>query len=267
VTVDFEPPAVGRDELLGFFAYDAEAPLQTSVVSREPVDGVDVATIRYDRGDGAFADAFLVGGDAAAGVVIAHGGTGPGKHLFLAQAVELARLGAAVLLADTSFPLGGATAERVEATRVQVLTQRRGLDVLAGERGATRLGFYGHSAGGMQGACLAGCEPRLDAIVVAAARGGHLRWAREEGVADRAELEAFHRLDPEHYVAIPGRRRLLFQHGRADDVIPLGEGRRLFEAAAGPKSWSEHDCGHGIDGHPAARAERLGFLDEALGLS
>lgn len=267
MTAAYRPPAVTREELLAFFAHDPDAPLRTTVVSEERRHGIPIAEIRFDNGAGGLAEAFLVGGAADVGVVIAHGGSAPGKHIFLGEALELAARGAAVLLADTSFPVDGTTEERVEATRVQVLTQRRGLDLLVHERGATRLGFYGHSAGGAQGACLAGCEPRLDAIVVAGSRGGHVLWALDEDVADRAELDAFHRLDPEHYVALQGRRHLLFQHGRADDVIDIDAGRRLYEAAAGSKAWSEYDCGHGIDGHLPARAERLRFLDQHLFLS
>lgn len=259
----YEPSAVERDELVAFFD-SGSAPLRTSVVARDRRDGVEVTELRYDDGAGGLAAAYVVGAAASAGVVVAHGGTGPGKHLFLPEALELAQRGFVVLLADTHFPTRGTTAERVEATRIRVLTQRRGLDVLAAGYGATRLGFYGHSAGGMQGAVLSAVEPRLEAIVVAAARGGSVRWALEQGVTDESELLAFHRIDPEHYVAVPGRRRLLFQHGSRDPVIPLAEGRRLHDAAAEPKEWRDYDCDHGVDAHPPARAERLAFLEEIL---
>jgi dienelactone hydrolase len=254
------------DELLAFFDYDASADLRLVVDGHEERDGLPVREIRFDNGAGEDAEAYVVG-EAGPGVVIAHGGFGPGKHIFVGEAVELARRGFVVLLADTSYPQDGTLEERVDATRVRVLTQRRGLDVLEREHGASRLGFYGHSAGGVMGACLAAVEPRLDAIVVAAARGGHTRWAREEGITDPEEIAAFDRLDPEHFVAVPGRRELLFQYGLRDDVISHREARLLYEAAAGPKTWSEYDCGHGIDGHAPARAERAAFLERALRLS
>lgn len=259
----YEPPATDLEELIAFFDYDATQPLGVSVVARERREGVDVMELRYDDGAGGPVEAYVVG-SAAAGVVVAHGGAGPGKHIFLPEAIELAQRGFVCLLADTSFPSDGTTAERVEATRVRVLTQRRGLDVLATEYGATRLGFYGHSAGGMQGAVLSAVEPRLAAIVVAAARGGSVRWALEERVTDPEELDAFHRLDPEHYVAVLGRRHLLFQHGRRDAVVRLAEGRLLHDAAAEPKQWIEYDCDHGVDAHPPARVDRIAFLEEVL---
>lgn len=259
----YQPPAVELGELVSFFD-SGSAPLRTFVLARDRSDGIEVTELRYDNGAGGLAEAYVVGAAASAGVVVAHGGAGPGRHLFLPEALELARRGFVCLLADTTFPSDGTTAERVEATRVRVLTQRRGLDVLAAEYGATRLGFYGHSAGGMQGAVLSAVEPRLEAIVIAGARGGSVRWALEQGVTDESELAAFNRIDPEHYVAVPGRRRLLFQHGRRDTVIPLAEARRLHDAAAEPKEWRDYDCDHGVDAHLPARADRLAFLEEVL---
>ena len=255
------------DELVAFFDYDGSTPLRTALVGREERDGVAVTEIRFENGAGGDAEAYVVGEASRPGIVIAHGGAGPGKDTFVGEAAELAPRGFVVLLADTSFPLHGSIQERVGATRTRVLTQRRGLDVLEREYGATAFGFYGHSAGGAQGACLSAVEVRLEAIVIAAARGGHARWAADQGITDPAEMRAFGRLDPEHFVAVPGRRELLFQYGLRDEVIPYREARLLYEAASEPKTWSEYDCGHGIDGHPPARAERAGFFERVLRLS
>src|SRR5215208_1891750 len=125
---------------------------------------------------------------ARPGIVYAHGGTGPGKHIFLWQALEVARAGFIVLLADTILQWqGDADADR-RTLMAAVETQRRALDVLE-ERGATRFAYFG----------------QLD------------------------------RVDPRHFVSIPGPRRLLFQHGRRDEDVPFEAGRALYEAAAEPK--------------------------------
>ena len=255
------------DDPVTFFDYEPSPDLRTSVVARDEREGLPVAEIRFDNGAGGDAEAYVVGERDRPGIVIAHGGAAPGKHIFVGEAVELARRGFVVLLADTSFPLHGSTQERVDATRTRVLTQRRGLDVLEREYGAKAFGFYGHSAGAAQGACLSAVEVRLEAIVIAAARGGYVRWAADEGITDPAEIRAFDRLDPEHLVALPGERELLFQYGLRDEVIPHREARLLYEAAAEPKRWSEYDCGHGIDAHPPARAERAAFFERVLRLS
>ena len=255
------------DELGAIFDYEPSAAVRTTFVARDERNGVPMTEIHFDNGAGGDAEAYVVGEADRPGIVIAHGGAAPGKDLFVGEAAELARRGFVLLLADTSFPLHGSTQARVDATRARVLTQRRGLDVLQREYGATALGFYGHSSGGAQGACLSAVESRLEAIVIAAARGGHARWAADEGVTDPAEIRAFGRLDPEHFVAVPGRRELLFQYGLRDDVVPHREARLLYDAAAAPKTWSEYDCGHGVDGHAPARAERAAFFERVLRLS
>jgi pimeloyl-ACP methyl ester carboxylesterase len=211
--------------------------------------------------------AYVVEPDGAAeprpGVVYAHGGTGPGKHIFLWQALELARAGFTVLLADTSLQWRGDPDADRETVMAAVETQRRALDVLE-ERGATRVGFFGHSLGGMQGAILSVVEPRLDAIVIAAIGTGVTDWLRATGDYDESYLEHVDRLDPRHFVSVPGRRQLLCQHGRTDESVPFEAGRALYEAAAEPKRWLEYDCGHGVDGHRPALADRVAFFRETL---
>lgn len=219
--------------------------------------GVLVRELRFGETAG-----YLAGAESTSGVVIAHGGNAPGKHLFLDEAVEIARDGHLVLAADTSMPPLGDLAADERGFTAALLVQRQSLDVLEGE-GATRLGFYGHSFGGTQAAILSATEPRLAAIVVAAMGTGISDYARSQG-HDEAYFEAIDRFDPIHYASVPGRRHILFQAGRLDDVIPLASVRALYDAAAEPKSWREYDCGHGITVDPAAHRDRLAFFDETL---
>lgn len=205
-------------------------------------------------------------GRTGAGVVIAHGGSGPGKHFYLDEAFVLAAGGVHVLAADTSFPTFGDLDADERAIRSAILTQRRGLDVLAG-LGATRLGFYGHSAGATQGAILSGVDPRLDAAVLSATGTGIARWAHGLAGLGDAHLEALDRFDPRHFVARPGRRRLLVQHGSLDPVVPVEAARAMYEVAAAPKQWREYGCDHGVDVHPPARADRVAFFRDAFELS
>lgn len=251
---------------LDLFAYDASSPLALEEVGAFERDGVRVAELRYDDGTGGRAAAYLVeppDGETRAGVVVAHGGNGPGKHIFVDELVLFARAGIAALAGDTSMPPeGNAAADRL-ALRAAVLVQRRGLDVLAA-RGAWRLGFYGHSFGGAQGAILAAVEPRLDAIVIAATGGGTEKWLREEGYDEAYVAASVELFEPSTWAAVPGRRQLLFQAGRHDPVIPIPLARALFEAAAEPKTWRDYDWDHGVDADPAARADRIAFLVEHL---
>jgi len=111
--------------------------------------------------------AFVFAGDGEVGLILAHGGEGDGRRYFVDEATELAALDATVVVPSCGIPLVGDLARDEAAFDRVVALQRRALDLLAA-RGATRLGFFGHSAGGLQGAILAATEPRLQAIVVAA---------------------------------------------------------------------------------------------------
>jgi len=65
------------------------------------------------------------------------------------EAVELARLGATVVLPASGIPIVGELAVDEAAIWRAVAVQRLSLDVLAA-RGAKRFGFFGHSGGGFQ---------------------------------------------------------------------------------------------------------------------
>jgi dienelactone hydrolase len=257
---------------LDLFAYDdVSASLRFAVSAREERDGLVVEELRYDDGAGGAAQALVVRPlerDAAAGVVIAHGGFEGGKHLFLDQAVELAAEGFVALAADTVFPRSGSAAAVEAAVRASVLTHRRSLDVLEASYRVVRLGFFGHSRGGKEGAIVAAVEPRLDAVVVAgmgSAAPERRRAAATE--AEREYLDAVFSFDTAAYLAVPGRRRLLVQHGRRDDRVLLGEARAMFDAARPPKLWREYDCGHDVSSDPAARRDRIAFFHDSLAVS
>jgi dienelactone hydrolase len=256
------------------FDYDASLPLDVRVVGSERRDDAVVTEIRFAAARGGDVAAFVVDAEAAPaglpGVVYAHGGSEPGKHVFVEQAVELARAGLTVVLPDTSMPSNLPSPERIDedehAFGDAVLAQRRALDVLA-DRGAPRFGHFGHSFGGMQGAVLSAVEPRLDAIVIAGMGAGLVEVLRAEGLTDHAFLARIARLDPVHFVAVPSRRHLLVQQGRADQanrgMLPEAA-RKLFDAAAPPKQWAEYDCDHGVDAYPSALADRIAFFQEVL---
>jgi pimeloyl-ACP methyl ester carboxylesterase len=211
------------------------------------------------------APAYVVAGDGGVGLILAHGGEGDGRRYFLEEARELAAFGATVVLPSRGIPLVGDLAQDDAAIDRAVALQRRALDLLAA-RDATRLGFFGHSAGGLQGAILAATEPRLQAIAIAAIGTGlaervpewfeQLSPSRADYVAAVDRWEAARRL-----LSRPGRRRLLVQAARFDENVPLD----AYESAAEPKEWREYDCDHGaVVVHPAARADRLDFFRRAL---
>jgi pimeloyl-ACP methyl ester carboxylesterase len=214
------------------------------------------------------APAFVVAGEGEIGLVLAHGGEGDGRHYFVDEARELAAHGATVVVPSCGIPIVGDLVRDEAAIERAVAVQRRALDLLA-HRGATRLGFFGHSAGGLQGAILAASEPRLQAIAIAAIGSGLVArvatWFEQLSPSRAKYLEAVERWEAARLLARPGKRRLLVQAARLDDNVPLEAARDAYESAAGPKEWREYDCDHGaVVVHPAARADRLDFFRREL---
>jgi dipeptidyl aminopeptidase/acylaminoacyl peptidase len=248
------------------FLYDRNVPLRFSVEGEH----TSVADVRYDNGEGGAVNALVVRppdltGNRS-GVIVAHGGFEGGKHLFLEQAIELSQSGFTVLVADTAFPRDGDAAGVEAAVRSGVLTHRRGLDVLESVYDAGRLGFFGHSRGGLEGAILAAVEPRLRAVAIGG-MGSPSQERRKRGheeVEMRSYFDALFSFDAALYLRASEGRRLLVQHGRDDAEVTLAEARAMFETAGEPKIWREYDCGHGVDGHPAARTDRIAFFRDAL---
>jgi pimeloyl-ACP methyl ester carboxylesterase len=270
------PGEAAVSEITRLFDYDSAVPLDVEVRSTVQIGNSSVADISYDDSTGRRAVASVVSrpGVRGSGIVIAHGGSADGRHYFLPEATALAELGFTVLLTASSFPRHGDIAASTEATRANILTQRRGLDVLVEWAGADagRLGFFGHSSGAFQGAWLSAVEPRLTGLALVSGGSGTLVRVAEsdlkEAESDLTESEKagpyltyLHRFDPAHFVAVAGRRRLLFQHGSEDPVVPLAEARRLYEAAAPPRRWREYPCDHGTTAvHPQAQRDRAEFF-------
>lgn len=248
------------------FDYPAEVSLD--LVTHHAVRGLTVREVSYDNGDGGRSVATVVTPrePTGTGVVIAHGGQADGRRFFMTEALALAGLGMTVLLPVTELPDHGDVEATSRAIHRHLTTHRRSVDVLETlTEGRGPLYFYGHSAGAAQGALLSAVEPRIAAFSLTSIGSGTVvRLAAAElpagSEATDRYLRVLERFDPAHGVAVPGRRRLLFQHGRRDPVVTLDESRTLYDAAAGPKEWRGYDCGHDPDGDPRAVADRAALF-------
>jgi dienelactone hydrolase len=268
----YRPPVPSLDELRALYAYDPAAPLRPSTPgpAREEA-GVRVTEVRYAGGPGGEVSSQLVAPLAPRGrlpgVVYAHG-SGAGRQTWLAEASELARAGAVALLPGLDMALTGDPGGDSDTLRHTVVAQRRGLDLLAAhpEVDPARLGFVGHSWGAVQALVLSAAEPRLGAVVAAAAGGRFSRFcARQYRPGDvRAYLDAMGRFDGVHYVAAPGARRLLLQFGARDTIFARSEVDELVAAAAGGPERRDYDAGHNLVAEPAAAADRRAFLQRVL---
>jgi pimeloyl-ACP methyl ester carboxylesterase len=197
-------------------------------------------------------------GDPVCGVVIAHGGSDDGRRFFLDEAASFAARGAAVALPVMRFAGHGDWAVTEAEIDRTIRCYRWALDVLAAE-GAPRLGFYGHSGGGFLGTLLAVADERVEALVIAGFGSGTLtRTAAAAGPEYLARLEPH---DPRHVLPRLRGTRVLVQHGRQDEQVPVEEGRAMYAAVAGDDRfvWAEYDGRHTID-DPAAYRDRLAFF-------
>lgn len=205
-----------------------------------------------------------------AGVVFQHWGFGS-RDSFLAEALALARSGAASLLPDAPGyggrrgprPLFRAAGPARAYAQQAVRELRRGLDLLAALENvdAERLAFVGHSLGASVGGQLAGADARVRAAVLIGGTGALSRlWLRRATEAERAALAE---LDA---VAWIGRARAacLFQYGERDEWIVRPDAEAYAAAAPEPKRVRWYATDHAFDA--AARRDRAAFLREQLQL-
>jgi pimeloyl-ACP methyl ester carboxylesterase len=198
-------------------------------------------------------------GAPVCGVVIAHGGSDDGRRFFLDEAASFAARGAAVLLPVMRFPGHADWAATEASIHRTIRTYRWALDVLDAE-GAPRLGFYGHSGGAFLGILLAVADDRLDALVLAGFGSGTLTRVAAMDPVSPEYLARLDRYDPRHQLPRRHPVRVLMQHGRQDEQVPIDEGRAMYAAAGGDDVvWAEYDGRHTID-DPAAYRDRLTFF-------
>ena len=270
------------DDLRPLFDYDSEAPLDVEENGVEYRGAVAVHDLSYASPVNGRVTAYLVvppGEGPFAGVIFAHPGDGS-RASFLNEAIGLAEAGAVSLLVDSPWARPepwrrdlNYTPENDRAMYIQeIVDLRRAVDLLASQErvDAERIGFIGHSYGAHVGGVLAGVERRIRAYVFMAgvpARSDRIpgRIANvlpEEDLA--AYLEATRPLDAVHYVGHAAPASLLFQCGRADEIIAETTSLRYYEAGSQPKQIVWYEAGHSLGDQ--ARLDRARWLGEQIGL-
>ena len=129
---------------------------------------------------------------------------------------------------------------------------------------------YGHSLGGAKTvtAIAEGKTPQLRAVVVDAAFASYREMAMVMGGRLAADLVS-DELSPVDQVAKISPLPLLVIHGKKDPVIPVDQGRKLYEAAQKPKTLFEVENGDHGDSlwrdQGAYRKKMLLWLEEQIG--
>jgi fermentation-respiration switch protein FrsA (DUF1100 family) len=200
-------------------------------------------------------------------VVFSHGNAGSiGYHLgFCAW---LAEAGYNVIIYDyRGFGKSGGTVDRrgmIDDVKAAFAYALRRPDI-----DTTRLVSYGHSLGGAQSVTALGESPvkGLRAIVIDGAFASYQSMARVIGGQLGASLVT-DELSPRDFVKKLTPVPLLVVHGTRDEVVPVSQGRQLFEAAGEPKTLFEVKTGrHGTalsDDGGTYRRKMIAWLDEVM---
>jgi cephalosporin-C deacetylase-like acetyl esterase len=268
------------------FAYDAQAPLEFTMLSERMKDGVRLCDVSFKSPLSGKVSAYLIVPQfpvPQAGLIFGHWGEG-NREEFVEEAVVLARLGFISLCLDASFrrPAAYEPEEDLPQADLQwIVDVRRAVDLLQDrfEMIGEHLGYVGHSFGASFGGVIAGMEHRIKAYVLmaGAARATEIMRtsahplivrARQNTPAEawEAMLAAEAPYDACHYIGRAAPSTLLFQFARHDDFVPVQEAEDYFALASEPKqiAWYE-DCNHELS--TEARLDRAFFLCEQLGLA
>ena len=209
----------------------------------------------------------LAAKSAKATIVFSHGNAGSISY-HLGFCVWLAEAGYNVFIYDyRGFGKSGGTVDRrgmiddVKAAFAYI-TKRADVD-------SRRLISYGHSLGGAQSVTALGEKPvkGLRGVIVDGAFASYQTMARIIGGQLGASLVT-DELSPKDFVERITPVPLLVVHGTRDEVVPVSQGRLLFETAAQPKTMFEVVTGrHGTaltENDGAYRKRMLEWITKAL---
>ena len=220
-------------------------------------------------------------------IVYQHGG-GQNMLTYLAEAEVMARAGAVSLILDAppaspepSKPLAEMSpAEIREENAGIVVCYRRTLDYLDSLKtiDAARIGFVGHSYGGILAGVLAGIDRRVKTFVLIGGVARYSRhiavnqsdvwvqWRNRVGISNLPRaLEELRPIDPDQYISRPGHGPILFQCGNFDSPDNVEAGQEYFRAASAPKELRWYDTDHSF-ADIEATFDRMQWLEKELKL-
>lgn len=204
---------------------------------------------------------------AKATVVFSHGNAGSIGH-HLGFCAWLAEADYNVIIYDyRGFGKSGGNVDRrgmIDDVKAAFAYARKRSDI-----DSSRLVSYGHSLGGAQSVTALGEAPvkGLRAIVIDGAFASYQVMARVVAGQLGASLVT-DELAPKDFVRKLAPIPLLVVHGLHDEVVPISQGRQLFEAAGQPKTFFEVESGrHGTalsNDNGAYRQKMITWLDSIL---
>ena len=263
------------------FEYESSLPLDFhSRTTPLGGQGVEVRDISFAGPAGTELEGYLASPSSSGkhpGVIYAHG-AGGNRSEMLDEAIAMAHRGAVALTLDMSYspdraaplPAGMAGVRARAQTEVDAVREiRRSVDLLRSLSfvDGDRLGYVGWSAGARMGAVAAGVDHRIRAFDLIA--GGATPVSEYVALAPqelRAELTSvLGKTDPLRYVGHASPSALLFQDGRADEIVPEPALTLLAKTGSEPKDIRWYDTGHA----PGSKAwtDSRAWLADHLGLT
>jgi uncharacterized protein len=269
----------------GPFDYDDRAPLDVRTgdeIRALTSADVRVTSITYRSPKGGRVPALLfipARGGPHAGLVVQHGMPGD-KDDFALDAIDLARLGAVVIVIDAPFarregePVAFTRRDRAEQVQL-IIDLRRAVDLLRSRRDVDpyRIGYIGISYGGSMGGLLAGVEHRIAGFVLMVGDGGlveHLYSPFNRGLLASLEprrreewLDTMKPIEPLTWIK-RASAPLLFLSARHDQLVARRDAVRYQRAAPEPKRIQWYDSDHFL--LPRAWCDAARFLGTHIGI-
>ncbi len=214
-----------------------------------PADwGFKFEKLNFKSADGTPLHGWFIPGRSSkskATVVFSHGNAGSLGH-HLGFVIWLAEAGYNVLMYDyRGFGKSGGTVNRrgmIDDVKAAFDCACKRADV-----DSKRLVSFGHSLGGAKSVTALGESPvkGLRAVVIEGAFASYQKMARVIG-GQLGESLVSDELAPKDFVSKLSPVPLLVVHGTQDEVVPVSQGRQLFETAQEPKTLYEVKTGrHG----------------------
>lgn len=266
-------PAPTYAALAAQFDYDRAASIDLLSSEAESVDGITVRSISFTspRGGRANALLFVPAGEGPFPAVVTMPGSNQLPATFRPTALELARRGAVVLVADQSQTRPGHTplfsftvAEREEYVQT-VVDVRRSVDLLLARADVDpqRLAFWGFSHGAFVGGIVAGLERRITSYVLQSGGGAdYLRINSPQRLHDADALSTYlasvAMVDPDIYIGHAAPSAVFLQNGSLDKTYTSAGVAAWQAAASEPKKIATYPADHGLDA--AATADALAWL-------
>lgn len=269
------PPSFST--LAAQFDYDRAAPIDLLAGELEAAADATVRSLTFASPKGGRANAllFVPAGAGPFPAVVLMAGSNQAPASLRTTALDLAKRGAIVLVADQSQTRPGHTplfsfnpAERDEFVQT-VVDVRRAVDVLTARADVDpqRLAFWGFSHGAFIGGIVAGVERRITSYVLQSGAGAdYLRTSAPERLPDpvlREYLTTIVSVDPNLYVAHASPSAVFLQNGVLDRTYTAAGVAAWQAAASEPKKVATYEADHALNA--TATADALTWLAARIG--